>query len=230
MRQKIQRIIYFSTQKIKDLIEGYFADESELEGKSATVLIEEHLLESIMPRNRKYWTLAENLIVNKTGVAMGRTMDSLFSILAAGISNKASHDNGFNLVKFAYDNKLTTVVGHNPLLDQQDIRDVKYYYQELKYFSDYLNELANEKKEYDIELDARDIAHIYSIEQDENFVFNDSLNRVYMAILSNWDELGNWTYTYRLLCAISRLQNWYSTAETRLELVKVIDEVTYEWD
>ena len=230
MRLKIQKVIYLSSQENKDLLEAFFADKSELTGKSVTVLMEDHLLESIMPRNKKYWSIAENIILNKTSEAMGQTMDSLFSSLSAGINFKASHQNGRALVEFAYSNKLILAPGFNPIPDKQANRDVPYFYQELRYLSDRLNELAKEKDDYKIETDARDISEIYNTEKDQRSVYNDSVNRIYMAILSNWGDLGNWTYTFRLLCAITRIQTWYSSPETRLELLKIIDETTKEWD
>ena len=36
--------------------------------------------------------------------------------------------------------------------------------------------------------------------------------------------LNNWTYTYRLLTAMARIQEWEESAKTRMNLVKLLND------
>lgn len=69
-------------------------------------------------------------------------------------------------------------------------------------------------------MDIRELKRI----QEETEITDDSLLFIYMVIIDNWDMLYNWTYTYRLLVAMARIQTWEESSEIRLNLVRILND------
>ena len=84
-----------------------------------------------------------------------------------------------------------------------------------------LDETVEEKEEKaKLYVDIRELKRI----QEETEITDDSLLFIYMVIIDNWDMLYNWTYTYRLLVAMARIQTWEESSEIRLNLVRILND------
>lgn len=209
------------------LIARFVKDEAEIENRSESAIIEAHLLESFLPKekNARFWT--EHYLYSEDG-CIGKTLAAIFSTNAAGINWHSKYDNLRPIVEFANKqecfcntiptgkerelphccSQLDTVVTKLELLaDKTTDTTKKYaYQQEAKWAKSLLTELREEPQ--------------YS-----------KYSNIYQLILNNWEELKGWSITYSLLADLAVLEKgWWNTAETKTELLKILKDVSSEWN
>ena len=54
---------------------------------------------------------------------------------------------------------------------------------------------------------------------------------IYKLLLNNWQDLKGWSITYRLLSDLASMEKgWRNTPEVRTKLLKILKEISNEWD
>ena len=227
----------YSCKKYKDIIEGFIRDESEVLQQALSVRREQNLLSIILPkdRNAQYWVemLYTMKKKNEFEFGLGDVMNAVFCYLAAGIDFKAAQQHDTKLiVEYALDELQRMTGGINKVP------------QEYHYFSSSLDSILNkleteEKKNGNLmeTVEIREeIKHLKEFQQDlknnpdDFFYAKDFTAHIYMAILNFWDILGDYTYTFRLLACIARMQKWRNDAEGRLTLRNMLIRATENWE
>lgn len=96
-KQTDKKLISFSKLS---LIDRFVKDEAEIENRSESAIIEAHLLESFLPKekNARFWV--ENYLYSEDG-GIGKTLEAIFSTNAAGVDWGAKYDNLLPIVEFA---------------------------------------------------------------------------------------------------------------------------------
>lgn len=52
----------------------------------------------------------------------------------------------------------------------------------------------------------------------------------YNIIIDNWDDLKDWSITFRMLFALATMESgWRNTPESRMELLSLLKQVSDEW-
>jgi hypothetical protein len=227
--RRLQKVFYYSNKSTKMIIEGLLEDEAKVTNRSSSYLIEQHIIREFLPADETIAKWIQNLYLrdetNKSVSNLQNTMVSIFSYLAAGIDGKAKKTNGKILVDFAYQNKCL----YQYQLSDYNMEELPYYRNQLRYVCEkiemlqknMLDETVEEKeKKAKLYVDIRELKRI----QEETEITDDSLLFIYMVIIDNWDMLYNWTYTYRLLVAMARIQTWEESSEIRLNLVRILND------
>lgn len=227
--KRIQKVFYYSSKVAKSIIEGLLEDEAEVTNRSSSYLIEQHILRDFLPENETVSVWIQRLYAkdekDKPIGSLQDTMVSVFSYMAAGVDSKAKDDTGKILVEYAYKNKCL----YQHQSKDYDKTELPYYHNQLGYVIERIEmmqkgiiaETSEEaERKAKLDFDIRELKRIH--EEDE--ITDDSLSFVYMMIIDNWDMLFNWTYTYRLLTGMARIQTWEDSAETRMNLVKLLND------
>lgn len=227
--KRIQKVFYFSSKNTKSIVEGLLEDESIVTNRSTSYLIEQHILNDFLPQNKTVSSWIQLLYMkdekDKSISGLKDTMISVFSYLAAGIYFEAKINTGKKLVEYAYKNKCL----YQNQSNGYDNADFHYFKSQLGYVIERIVMMQKAIIDETFEEAERKTKLIFDIEElkrihEENEIYDDSLSFVYIMILDNWDMLYNWTYTFRLLTAMARLQNWKDSAETRMILIKILNE------
>lgn len=244
-KKQLQKVIYLSSQKIKDFLENFTSDESEVTCSSLSYLMETHMLHDILPDNQEASQKILDLYSVPDGAAMEKVMENIYSIFAADIMNKTACSEIRELVSYHYMD--IVLRPYNDIIRTKDIdKDEEYvgareyYFLSMKRFKETMKEhldMHPDMKENDyqtyinLEQAIYELEHIMSMDGDKDkVIYADSLNYVFMTILKFWDIINTYTYTYRLLVAICRIHTWNTDAETRLKLVSIIKKLSVNWD
>lgn len=229
MERRIQKVFYFSSKRTKSIIEGYLGDEAEVTNRSSSYLIEKHILVDVLPENETVSQWIEKLYrkdeKDRPICNLKDTMISAFSYMASGIDGKAKNEYGKPLVDFAFRNKCLCQYR------SQDVDEsaLPYYHTQLGYLIERIEMMKNgiidetqeeAERKAKLDIDMRELNRIY----EDKDTTSDSISFVYMMIIDNWDMLYGWTYTYRLLTVMARIQTWEDNAGTRIQLVKLLND------
>lgn len=216
-------MLVFSNTETRDIIKKIVADESYIEHRSESTLLEVHILNDLLPKERSAAMWIRLLYSNDWDIQ--RVLNACFGYLAAGINWKAKYSNARKVVEYAkYWNTIA-----NSALDPNatEIYHFLSQFDSMVYKIESLIEAAEDK--YRAKKDADWIKELYRIAKEEPENLN--LCQVYQFILEHWNSLGDWSITYRMLSDMAMLQNnWHNTAEARYELLQVLREVSAEWN
>lgn len=244
-KKQLQKILYFSRPEIKDFLERYMSDESEMTSSSTSYLMETHMLHDILPESRDAAQKIMDLYSMPDGKAIGRVMESIYDIFAADLMSKTACSEVRELVSFHYMDVVlrpyNDIIRTDDNINDNDYVNAReYYFLSMKRFTAVLKEhleMHPDMKETDyqtyikMEQDIHELEHIMSMDGDEDkVIYADSLNFVFMVILKYWDSISTYTYTYRLLVAICRIHTWITDAQTRLKLVDILKKLSLNWD
>lgn len=213
----LKKMIIFSTQNIRSVIEGFAADEAVIEKRSASSIIENHILNDILPENKDASYFCRSMY-DEAAWSVSECLKNIFSYMAAGVNWKAKHKNGFEIVNFAY--KLACQRNYRISSDKKEIYHFRSAF-------DAVNVVIQEKcddttmKKWSSELLKSCQAEEVDLES----------GMIILLIINNWHILGDYTYTYRMLTDIFAMaKDEKSTAEDRIELVNILKDVSKEWD
>ena len=219
----LKKMIIFSNEKNKSIIEKIIDDESIIQNRSASSLIEQHLLNDLLPTNEEASFWLQFLYDGSWGI--GEVLNAAFSYLASGINWEAKYDNAFELVRVAHN---WECIAHNTT----DINapEMHHFLSQLDSIANKLDNIATEsnKNQYEAQKEASWAKKLYNIAQNEpeNLKFSD----IYQIILNNWESLKNWSITYRILLDMTKMQkNWRNTPETRYELTHILTTISNDW-
>lgn len=146
-------------------------------------------------------------------------MNSIFTVMAAGINGESAYKGGGVLIDYGYKNMCM----NKNYVDQYDKENVCYLCDQIRYLREYLELCCARTVERREQL-KMDVRELYKIEKEmrEERIYNDSCLFVYMVLRDYKEILENWTYTYRLLSAMAGVQTWLDIAETRMDLIKCL--------
>ncbi len=222
--KRIQKSFYFRNEETKNLIEGLLNDEAESTNRSTSYLIEQHIMEDFLPENKlvaSWIMMLYNAEGNETDLA--DIMILVFSTIAGLNKYKSANINYKPLIEFCFKNQCLSKIKAE--LDEPSMEKL-------------VNPLGNVIERLKIEYDDRkdpeitdknarlniDIKELNRIRETDKLTAYD-MNTVYITTLNNWDILYDWFYTYSMFTAMLSLQPLNNTAETRLQLVKLLNDL-----
>lgn len=208
-----------------NLIDNLLKDKAEMEHRSKSSVAEQIILDSFLPEN----TTARNIVstyLYDDDNPIGNTLSAIFSYNAAGVNWKSVNDNLLPLVQFA---KKQLIYGSMAL--NGDEPELYHCISQIETIIDMLKNLAEEKPELKN-------AVLHEIEYTNVLLkcFRETPNNVklisfYQILLNSWDYFKSSTITYRLLMDLTILEKgWRNYAETRMELLHIINDVSKEWN
>ncbi len=199
-------------------------DEALMENRSESAIIEKHLLDSFLPveKNARFWV--ETCLYGENG-GIGRTLQAIFSSNAAGTNWESVHDNLLPIVQYAKSQEClcnSVPVGNE--------KELFHFCSQLAAVCLKLEKLADKNSDKGIEYnnEAKWARQLLKEANDEP-QFMRYIN-FYQILLNNWEEFKNWSITYRLLADLAVMEKgWVDSPEARIELLKIIKEVSNEW-
>jgi hypothetical protein len=212
------------------LIDRLIKDEAAIENRSESAIVEKHILDSFLPKNGQARYFAESYLYGDgENHGIGATLDAIFTYNAEGSESRTSkYTNLLPIVQFArtqqsYCNTIPT--GKEP---------------DLRHFCSQLRSVYN-KFEYLAE-NAEDSSHKFYYKNEANLV-RDLLKEAteepqfmrysnfYQIVIDNWDELKNWSITFRMLSDLAKMEKgWRDTPEARTTLLQLLKDVSAEWN
>lgn len=220
----LKKMIIFSNERIRKVIEGMISDEAIVEKRSASALIEKHLMNDLLPKEASASMWIQFMYEGIWGI--GEVLDACFGYLAAGNNWEAKHDNALELVKFAYHWDTMS----NTLPDVKAL-EMHHFLSQLDSVVAKLEDVAEKASSgrYESQKEAEWAKELYRIAVEEPVYMR--FANIYQLILNNWGIFKNWSITYRLLSDMAAMQkNWRNTEETRYELTNILKNITNEWD
>lgn len=220
-KQTVKKLISFNNYPI---IDALVKDEAYIENRSESAIIENRLLDSFLPKekNARFW--AEKLLYTEH-LGIGDTLQACFSFLSAGINWKSIHDNALPLVRFAK----TQECFCNSLPTGRE-NELFHFRAQVDSVCEKLESLADAypENEFGYQKDAKWARELLKEATDEPQFMR--YCNFYQLLLYHWDDLKDWSITYRLLADLAALEkNWRNTPEARHELLEILKCVSSEW-
>ena len=221
---KLKKMIIFSSENNRKIIENMILDESTVENRTASSLIENYLLNSLLPKNEdaRYWICE----LYKENYRIGDVFRACFDYLSGGINWEAKHTNALPIVKYAYQLNISRY-------------NVEFSENEKHYFHSLFDSILNQLKYY-AEKESGLLKEEILKEENYGRELYDLMERcpelinyskIYTFIMNNWNFLNNFTKTYRLLSILAQADKcWQDNSNTRIHLVKILKSVSDEWD
>ncbi len=218
MKSDLKKLIVFSSEINKQVVEGIIADEASIDGRTQSALIEQHILNDMLPSDPGAFQLVALMDYPKdVRYTPANVIDGLFSDLSAGTMFDAAHDNGLPLVRYAA--KMQAMLKVDEKMVNHE--DYPYLISKLDTFIKGIKNKAPEVAPSDLVL----------LEEQLNNKDAINLTLIYNVIIDNWSYIGNWTITYRLLVAMVRVDGhrWIDAPSVRVELRRLAKEVCDQW-
>lgn len=210
----LKKMIVFSSENKRRLIEGVVKDLSADTGKSESSIIEQALENQILPKddNARYW-----LSLLYTGGTLADAYAQVFAFFSAGTLWEASNSNGKPLV-FEFCRLLSMV---SPAITGKE-KELQHLLSQIESICDML---PAGQASSDIALCKRCIDQIVTAPDDLY------LMDIAGIILRNWSIVGNHTRTYRALCDIVHISAPYlpDTPHTRRQFLIALTTVSADW-
>ena len=239
-KNNLEKMMIFSDEKIKTLIENIISDESVVENQSASALYEKHIFNSLLPLYQKHIfnsLLPSNISAQKWIQLMydgyleiNEVISAAFRYLSSGISWQAKYKNALPLVEYA--SHLSTFSSAVPTGKEEELPyflvQLDAVIGELEYYANnYTGELEGIKKS-ELLKEADYARELYKTAKDKPQCMK--YINIYSLICNNWEYLKKHTITYRLLSAMAKMEKgWISDAETRYKLTQILKIVSDDW-
>lgn len=242
---RIQRILNFSSQENKNVIENYSELLCATKGVSQSKAIEDMLLSQVYPKNSTARGIVKMLLFEKQDEnavyfrdgGLQRAVLSSWNRLASKVDNEQAEEDAIKLFQFQQQDLFT----HKSWEDKFDENILYHFSNQVKYLGETLEHAAKIAPEkplipgseimmpvnYD-----RDIYELNRISKEllnEKIVYQDSLNFIFIVLREHWSEVCHNTYTYRLLVDITQVQTWADTREARLKFIDVLNNISINW-
>lgn len=213
------------TIKNVEVVDGYVKDLAYVAESSDSAIIEAIILDKVLPDSDAGKFYVKSIYTN----GLKKTFAAIMQTLAAGVDFQAAYPNGEELIRFAM--KIFSFPAERGF-DSENIKLLDGYFmgcctrvcEKIKYETERL-ELSFDQKQI-VEDDILLLSH--KITDEADFVpYN-----FFRLVLTHWDILGNYTYTYRMLYAVSvlSLPMQWEKPEYRLEAREIIAETCREWE
>ena len=212
------------TLKNFELVDGYVKDTAYVMQSNDSAVIENILLDKILPVSPGSAYYVRSIY----NFGLKKTYMTLMDVLSAGIDFKAAYDNAYDLVEF----------GMNVILQQPFTTGIDPEYKHnipyLKSCCDsVLRKLEYEMQNRELSFDQREMLADAKILLECDFKHEIDFRPQYFfrVVLSSWDILGNYTFTFRMLFAVVALTNpiFWDHPVHRLKARDVIADVCEDW-
>ena len=210
----LKKMIVFSSEVKRKVLEGIIKDQASQTGSSESAIIEQTLTKKLLPSNENALFWVERLY---NGGTLAEAYTSVFAYLAAGPMWEAKHDNGRPLVaEFA-----RLVAMDFPILTGGE-SELHHLLSQLTSIYELLPEGGS--------MDDKNLCKI-CIQQLQNDPQAFYLIDLTSLILRNWDNLKNYTHTYRALVDLARLSapRLRDVPRSRTQFTAALDEVSRNW-
>lgn len=223
----LKKTIVYSNDQEKEFVEGALNILAARGKKSPSAALEDLIADTLLPDQPTARFICKDLYASRLNTI--GALERVFSVYAEGINFAAKYRNGHDLVEYLRDE----------LVDLTYPSD-KGSYGDRAFFCNNFKQVCEKiKKAY--ETDHEDDLSVYespvkfarylldlAIKEPESF----RPVNLTEIILSHWDTLGDFTYTFRSLSALCRLLIDQKTdcAEDRVKLVELLSRISKEWD
>ena len=228
-KNNLKKMMIFSDEKIKTLIENIISDESVVENRSASALYEKHIFNSLLPSNISAQKWIQ--LMYDGSWKINEVISAAFRYLSSGISWQAKYKNALPLVEYA--SHLSTFSSAVPTGKEEELPyflvQLDAVIGELEYYANnYTGELTGIKKS-EILKQVDYARELYKIAKDKPQCMK--YINIYNLVCNNWEYLKKHTITYKLLSAMAKMEKgWTNNAETRYRLTQILKTVSVAWD
>lgn len=210
----LKKMIVFSSEAKRKLLEGIIKDQAADTGTSESAIIEQALEKQLLPKNENAAFWVERLY---NGGTLAEAYTSVFAFLAAGAWWDAKYPNGKPLVT-----EFCRVLAMDfPALAGEE-RELHHLLSQLDTIQEMLpDEGATSDKAF--------CKHCISqLQSGPEAVYLIDLSSM---ILRNWELLGNHTRTYRALADLAQLSTprLRNTPRVRRQFIAALDMVSKDW-
>lgn len=215
IKNDLKKMIVFTNQKNKKVVENFVHDEAERENRSASSLIESHILNDIMPKNNnvRNWIFllySENWKIEDVLIAF-------FDFCSVGVNFRAKENNCLKLIEYIYEEERHT---RNPF--PKNAPEMHHF---LSQFDSLVENLEKNSSAEQVKW-AKELLTNLENNRIEFINFVD----LYDLIIHNWEALKEWSFTFRLLCDLVKMQEfWRNDSRQRLEIVELLTDISSEW-
>ena len=223
-KNALKKMIVFSSDKRRRIIEGIINDEAETDFRSASSLIEKHLMDSLLPPNGDARAFVEDLYAGTR--SFQEIVCDLFAFNAAGIEWSARHTNFLPLVEFVRDLSARTQEVHTG----QEI--------EWTHFIGCLESVCTKTESYAKETGSNEAAHSAARARELYDYIRDTPQAMidynyYNLVVLNWVALGNYTFTFRMLANLAKMNHSLdeqgNLPEIRFKFVQILRRISADW-
>lgn len=224
--KKIQKQFYISTESIKQFIDYRIEDLAKITGSSTSFVIEQSLLDGLLPDNTDARSFVFNYLYNKDDKSSVRsTLDKIFAWNNAGIDWNSKHDNFRQLVEFCLFN-----LNGDTLLPKENGEIHSFLYS-------YSSVIKRAEKEFDLVESIIDKSQFLCVidyaktlyEQAKDNTVQIGIKFFYEVLLDMWSLIKGWAMTYRSLSALASMSNFCENEQTRIALADLVEQVSGGW-
>lgn len=222
-KNNLKKIMLFTSETTRNIIETIIQDESMIEGRTQSSIIEQHLLNELLPQNNnaKFWL--EQLYSGEW--ELQRVLNAIFDMLSGGINWEARYTNGLPLVQYAYK---WHCIKKKPNFDFTS-KEIHHFKSQFDSVVQRLMLHAEKTTKIEDQKEAEWAHSLYTKFEKEPNEFE--VSHLYQLLLSNWDIFENWTITYRLLSDMVIMEKeWINNEESRYELKQLLTKLSKEWN
>lgn len=193
---------------MENVLGNIIKDKATLHEKSMEDIVAEILEEDLLPAHTSVKDIIlRNLYANR---GVGHTVSAVFQVTSGGMDWKAKHSNLHPLVQFCLENQ-----AHSIRLTDNEAAYLKSNLRLL------LEHLPDRK--------ALELNGMINLLNDRTIEFN--AENLYQLLLEHWETLKCWSVTYRTLYSLASAPGtWPEDAVTRLKLLKILKEISEEWE
>lgn len=212
------------TLKNFEIVDGYIKDRAVRDDSNDSAVIESILLNQILPPS----AIASYYISMIYRDGLKQTVMTLMQDLSAGIQWKAAHDNALPLVRMVMEMVQKSYIAVDEdfayLMEEHLPSNCRAIVEKLNHESE-KNELN-----FNIKQLLKDDEMLLSMTDGKSVDFVPY--NYFRLVVSWWDWLGDYTFTFRLLYDVVALteKGIWDTAEYRLRARDIIGEVCSKWD
>lgn len=212
----LKKMIVFSSTQNRKVIEGIVKDQSCFSGRSESAIIEQAIIQSLMPSNNnaQYW-----IKILYDGGTLSEAYKNVFSSYAAGLNWKAQWANGYILVEQF--SRLLAMTFPKTNGTEEELYHLR---SQMKAICEVLHRDGG---------DASDNEQVaFYVEQLNNLPQHISLLDISTLLLRNWDKLGSYSVTYRALTDIASISasQLLDDCSSRIQFIITLKKISDEWE
>lgn len=222
-QSKIQKSFYFSDQKTKSIIEKRCADLALINNQSSSFIIEDKLMEGLFPKNKEAKDLIINYLYSDDPDSIKNTLDAAFNINANGTTTRR---NFMPIITFCL--KRYRGPSKFPKVEQ----DLYYLVDQLNFILKRINNcvsgIIDEKERsyyYDRTISAADLIKTLRESPDKTKPYY-----IIELIADFFEMIDDYPHTYNALSTLAQLSEFEESANNRIELYDIINELSTDWD
>ncbi len=223
--KRIQKNFYYRDEQTKQLIESLLNDEAEVTNRSTSFLIEQHIMKDFLPEYKIVASWILMLYGKENATDMTDILILAFATIAGLNKYNSAKINYKPIIEFCFKNSCLS--NKKAEIDASSTEKLKNHLgsviERLKMKFDDLKatdpEIADKKLRLNIDL--KELNRILETDKLTDY----DINTLYITTLNNWDLLYDWFHTYSMLTVMVSLQTFNNTAETRFQLVKLLNDL-----